>query len=160
MYKGLMDCLVKSVKTDGVQSIYAGYVIANFGIFVYRGVQFGLYDIEKKMILNKVDIQNPFALRIARTACAFTAATASGLCSYPIDTVRRRLFLDVGKAKKKYKGTIDCFFRIAKQEGVGGLWKGAVSNIARGFGATLVLVIYDDFKSFAYKFVDQKWGKH
>jgi hypothetical protein len=21
-------------------------------------------------------------------------------------------------------------------------------------------VIYDDFKSFAYKFVDQKWGKH
>jgi len=82
---------------------------------------------------------------------AFSAATFSGLCSYPIDTVRRRLFMDVGKKEKTYKGTFDCFFKIAKTEGVTGLWKGALSNIARGFGATLVLVIYDDAKAFAYR---------
>jgi len=40
---------------------------------------------------------------------AFTAATVSGLCSYPIDTIRRRLFVDVGKKKKMYNGTLDCF---------------------------------------------------
>jgi solute carrier family 25 (adenine nucleotide translocator) protein 4/5/6/31 len=76
-------------------------VIANFGIFVYRGVQFGCYDIEKKMILNRMEIDNPILLRVVKTAMAFSAATFSGLCSYPIDTVRRRLFLDVGKAKNK-----------------------------------------------------------
>ena len=42
----------------------------------------------------------------------FTAATLSGLCSYPIDTVRRRLFMDVGKKVKKYKGTMDTFTKI------------------------------------------------
>jgi len=38
LYKGLFDCLIKSIKADGIKSIYAGYIIANFGIFVYRGV--------------------------------------------------------------------------------------------------------------------------
>lgn len=87
---------------------------------------------------------------------AFTAATVSGLCSYPIDTIRRRLFVDVGKKKKMYNGTLDCFQKIARTEGVAGLWAGALSNVARGFGATLVLVIYDDFKAWATK----AFGKH
>lgn len=156
MYKGLVDCLVKSVKTDGLKSIYAGYVIANLGIFVYRGVQFGCYDIEKKMIFSRYDVTNPIGLRVLKTAMAFSAATVSGLCSYPIDTVRRRLFMDVGKKEKTYKGTMDCFRKIVAQEGLKGLWKGALSNIARGFGATLVLVIYDDAKAFAYS----KYGGH
>lgn len=90
-------------------------------------------------------------LRILRTALAFNAATLSGLCSYPIDTVRRRLFMDVGAKVKAYNGTIDCFMKIAKNEGLPGLWKGAASNIARGFGATLVLVIYDDAKAWAMR---------
>ena len=103
------------------------------------------------MILEPLDVQNPIALRFLRIALAFNAATLSGLCSYPIDTVRRRLFMDVGKKKKdkKYKGTIDCAVRVAKEEGVAGLWKGALSNVFRGMGATLVLVIYDDAKAWA-----------
>ena len=38
MYNGLVDCLIKSTKSDGITSVYAGYVISNVGIFVYRGV--------------------------------------------------------------------------------------------------------------------------
>ena len=55
-----------------------------------------------------------------------------------------------------YNGTLDCFQKIARTEGVAGLWAGALSNVARGFGATLVLVIYDDFKAWATK----AFGKH
>jgi len=90
-------------------------------------------------------------LRVARVALAFNAATISGLCSYPIDTIRRRLFMDVGAKVKTYNGTIDCGMKIIKTEGVAGLWKGAASNIARGLGATLVLVIYDDAKEWAVR---------
>ena len=90
-------------------------------------------------------------MRVARTALAFNAATISGLISYPIDTIRRRMFMDVGKKVPKYNGTFDCARKICAEEGVPALWKGALSNVARGFGATLVLVIYDDFKAWAYK---------
>lgn len=59
-------------------------------------------------------LENPIALRMGRLTLAFSAATVSGLCSYPIDTVRRRLFMDVGKKKKAYNGTVDCFMKIVK----------------------------------------------
>lgn len=51
MYNGLVDCVMKSIKSEGITGVYKGYVIANIGIFVYRGVQFGIYDIEKQYIL-------------------------------------------------------------------------------------------------------------
>ena len=38
MYSGIVDCFVKSVKSDGFTSVYKGYAIANVGIFTYRGV--------------------------------------------------------------------------------------------------------------------------
>jgi solute carrier family 25 (adenine nucleotide translocator) protein 4/5/6/31 len=59
--------------------------------------------------------------------------------------------MDVGKKKKKYNGTLDCLVKVTKNEGVTGLWKGALSNVFRGMGATLVLVIYDDAKAWAEK---------
>jgi len=38
MYSGIMDCFKKSIKADGLTSIYKGYCIANVGIFTYRGL--------------------------------------------------------------------------------------------------------------------------
>jgi len=54
--------------------------------------------------------------------------------------------MDVGKAKKEFNGTADCFNKILKNEGTAGLFRGAGANVARSLGATLVLVIYDDAK--------------
>lgn len=62
--------------------------------------------------MSKVNIQNPIGKRVFKTALAFNAATLSGLCSYPIDTIRRRLFMDVGKKVKQYNGTLDCARKI------------------------------------------------
>ena len=46
----------------------------------------------------------------------------------------------------KYKGTFDCFGKILKEEGLGGFFKGNLSNIWRSVGSSLVLVLYDIFK--------------
>jgi len=45
-----------------------------------------------------------------------------------------------------YKGTIDCWRKIAAQEGSGAFFKGAFSNVLRGTGGALVLVMYDEIK--------------
>jgi len=37
-YDGILDCFKKSIASDGVKSLYKGYVIANCGIFTYRGL--------------------------------------------------------------------------------------------------------------------------
>ena len=48
--------------------------------------------------------------------------------------------------KKHYNGTIDAWGKIYREEGGKAFFKGAWSNVLRGAGGALVLVIYDEFK--------------
>jgi len=61
------------------------------GIIVYRGAYFGFYDTAKGVLFK--DEKN--ANIIAKWAVAQTVTAAAGICSYPFDTVRRRLMMQV-----------------------------------------------------------------
>lgn len=45
-----------------------------------------------------------------------------------------------------YSGTIDCWKKIARDEGGKAFFKGALSNVLRGMGGAFVLVLYDELK--------------
>lgn len=49
-----------------------------------------------------------------------------------------------------YKGTIDCWRKIAKDEGTKAFFKGAWSNVLRGMGGAFVLVLYDEIKKYVW----------
>lgn len=61
------------------------------GIIVYRGAYFGLYDTAKGVVFQ--DEKN--ANIIAKWAVAQTVTALAGIASYPFDTVRRRLMMQV-----------------------------------------------------------------
>merc|ERR1739845_43933 len=83
----------------------------------------------------------------------FVAAQVAGICArpfnYPFDTVRRRLQMESEKPmdQRIYKGTVDCGVKILRDEGFSGMYKGALANIFRGVGASLVLVLYGEIKN-------------
>lgn len=70
--------------------------------------------------------------------------------AYPLDTIRRRLMMESGKAleDRKYKGTIDCGQKILAQEKITGFFKGNLSNFWRSIGSSLVLVLYDELQKY------------
>ena len=144
-FSGLFDVIIKSVKADGPQALYNGFAISIAGIFVYRGCYFGFYDIANANIIDHLNLGDGLMLRLAKFGVANCVTMCSGICSYPIDTVRRRMQMDVGKKKRVYKNSIHCFKKILRKEGLDGMFKGCLSNIFRGIGASLVLVLYDDF---------------
>ncbi len=78
--------------------------------------------------------------------------TVAGIMSYPFDTVRRRMMMQSGRkgADIMYTGTIDCWKKIAAQEGGKAFFKGAFSNVLRGTGGAFVLVLYDEIKAFLF----------
>ena len=55
--------------------------------------------------------------------CVSVVTIGAEIVSYPIDTIRRRMMMNVGEAVK-YKGSIDCTVQIIKHEGVMSLMKG------------------------------------
>ncbi len=61
---------------------------------MYRGAYFGLYDTAKGVVFKDEKKANI----IAKWAVAQTVTAAAGICSYPFDTVRRRLMMQVSSA--------------------------------------------------------------
>ena len=62
----------------------------------------------------------------------YGVTVASGLITYPVDTVRRRMMMTSSEAIK-YKGAIDCMFQAIRNEGIIGLYRAACFNILAGF---------------------------
>jgi len=138
-FNGLIDVYTKTLKSDGIQGLYRGFVISAVGIFVYRGLYFGLYDSLKPILLGEdANVFVSFLLGWAVTV-------ASGLCSYPIDTIRRRMMMTSGGGVK-YKGSMDCAVQILKNEGFMSMMRGAGANILRGVAGAGVLAGFDSFK--------------
>jgi len=138
-FNGLFDVYKKTMATDGVSGLYRGFVISCVGIIVYRGCYFGFYDTLKPMLLGEdAGVLTSFLLGYAVTVSA-------GLCSYPIDTVRRRMMMTSGEAVK-YSGSIDCTVQVLKNEGILSFYKGAGANILRGMAGAGVLAGFDKFK--------------
>jgi len=136
-FKGLFDCIAKSYKADGIiRGLYPGFISSVQGIIIYRAIYFGAYDTAKEMVENP-NFGTKFA--IAQSVAAVSVSIA-----YPFDTVRRRLMMMSGEGEKMYKGTADCWKKIAKDEGMAAFYKGNFTNVVRSIGCALVLVLYDE----------------
>lgn len=142
-FSGLLDCLKKIFKTDGLLGLYRGFLVSVQGIIIYRAAYFGFYDTARGMLPNPKT--TPIIINFA---IAQAVTTVSGIISYPFDTVRRRMMMQSGldKSEMLYRNTAHCWATIARTEGPSAFFKGAFSNILRGTGGALVLVFYDELK--------------
>jgi solute carrier family 25 (adenine nucleotide translocator) protein 4/5/6/31 len=145
-FKGITDCIVSTVKAQGLTGLYTGWSVTVAGAFVYRAGQLGCF--------KQIQDMNPYAddKGIKGVASSFVAVTAARTVvmpfNYPFDTVRRRMMLQSEKpvAERMYRGSFDCAKQIVGKEGVGGMYKGMIPELFRGVGGSLVIVAYDRIK--------------
>lgn len=142
-FKGLGHCLTSIYKSDGLTGLYRGFSVSVQGIIIYRAAYFGFYDTAKGMLPDNLRGNIIISWMVAQTV-----TTCSGIISYPFDTVRRRMMMQSGRKDVLYKNTLDCWRKIAQTEGGSAFFKGAFSNVLRGTGGALVLVLYDEIKKF------------
>lgn len=143
-FNGLVDCLQKVYQKDGAIGLYRGFGVSVAGIIVYRAAFFGGFDTAKQMLLS--DPKNPGIFE--SWVIAQLVTTVAGIISYPFDTVRRRMMMQSGTGEKRYKNTIDCWAKIAKNDGPKAFFNGALSNVIRGSGGAIVLVMYDQIQKY------------
>ena len=107
-FNGILDVYKKTFASDGIQGLYRGFAISCVGIFIYRGLYFGMYDSLKGILPSK--LANNFAISFF---LGWGVTIMAGLASYPIDTIRRRMMMTSGQAVK-YNGSIHCGSVIIK----------------------------------------------
>ncbi|CAH1100951.1 unnamed protein product [Psylliodes chrysocephalus] len=142
-FTGIIDCMVKTLKADGVPGLYRGFITSVQGIIIYRSAYFGLYDTAKYTLTDPDNVSFFVAFLIATST-----TTTAALLAYPFDTVRRRMMMQSGLTDKEiiYKSTLECWRHIIKNEGYLGFYKGGFSNSIAGVGSALVLVSFDKAK--------------
>ena len=140
-YKGLTDVFRKIYRVEGTKGLFVGFIPSFWYFFVYRGFYFGLFASGKKYLPKlKKNIISKFFLASSVTIIA-------GLIAFPLDIIRKRLIMQSGKCDQtiQYNNMRGCVRSIINKEGFKGFYKGALINVYRSYGASLVLIFYDQF---------------
>jgi len=127
-FKGIIDCMISTIRYEGPRAIYKGYVPSLLGIAPYTGAQFLAYDVLTKKM---ADANGQISIFTKFLAGGISGCFAQSI-SYPMDTVRRRLQVQgvvVGDAI--YQGTWDCMKKIFVAEGLSGFYRGLLLNALR-----------------------------
>ncbi|XP_003229598.1 putative mitochondrial transporter UCP3 [Anolis carolinensis] len=129
-YKGVFGTITTMVKMEGPRSLYNGLVAGLQRQMSFASIRIGLYDSVKQFYTPK---GSDNASILTRLLAGCTTGAMAVTCAQPTDVVKVRFQAHIGLAggPKKYNGTVDAYRTIAREEGVRGLWKGTLPNIAR-----------------------------
>jgi len=146
-FNGITDCIMKTVRNQGITGLYRGWSITVAGAFVYRAGQLGTF--AQIMAMNPYKEDKGMTGMVAAFVAAQVARNAVMPFNYPFDTVRRRVMLESEKppAERIYKGSLDCAKQVLQKEGLKGMYKGMIPELARGVGGSMVIVAYDRIKA-------------
>jgi solute carrier family 25 (adenine nucleotide translocator) protein 4/5/6/31 len=145
-FKGIADCILTTVRNQGITGLYTGWTVTCMGAFVYRAGQLGCF--KQIQDLNPYQKDKGTLGAVSSFVAVTIARTVVMPFNYPFDTVRRRMMLQSEKpiAERVYKGSIDCFSQVLRKEGLKGMYKGMIPELFRGVGGSLVIVAYDRIK--------------
>ncbi|CAG08976.1 unnamed protein product, partial [Tetraodon nigroviridis] len=151
-YRGVLGTIVTMVKTEGPRSLYNGLVAGLHRQMSFASVRIGLYDTMKQFYTGGSE---NVGVGIRLLAGCTTGAMAVAFAQ-PTDVVKVRFQAQVclpnSSVTKRYNGTMDAYKTIARVEGVRGLWKGCLPNIARNAIVNCCeLVTYDMIKELILK---------
>lgn len=143
-YKGIFDVFKRIYTKEGIRGFYIGFFPSFWYFFVYRGFYFGLFATGKKFFPK---LKKNFFTKLF---LASSVTVFAGLLAFPMDIIRKRLIMQSGKCEQtlQYNNMIDCVKTIIQKEGFKGFYKGALINIYRSYGSSLVLIFYDYFVHF------------
>ncbi|XP_075054616.1 dicarboxylate carrier UCP2-like [Mixophyes fleayi] len=143
-YKGVFGTISTMVKTEGPKSLYNGLVAGLQRQMSFASVRIGLYDSVKQFYTKGSEHVGIGSRLLA--GCT-TGAMAVAIAQ-PTDVVKVRFQAQVNvSSSRRYKGTMDAYKTIAREEGMRGLWKGTAPNITRNAIVNCTeLVTYDLIK--------------
>ncbi|XP_078514690.1 dicarboxylate carrier SLC25A8 [Lissotriton helveticus] len=149
-YRGVFGTISTMVKTEGPKSLYSGLVAGLQRQMSFASVRIGLYDSVKQFYTKGSEHVGIGSRLLA--GCT-TGAMAVAIAQ-PTDVVKVRFQAqaNVTSASRRYKGTMEAYKTIAREEGMKGLWKGTAPNITRNAIVNCTeLVTYDLIKDLLLK---------
>jgi len=145
---GVLRTLANIVKYEGVTALYSGIVPGLQRQMAFSAIRIGAYETVRESYREMTGARDGLQMLGVRIAAGVTTGTLAILVAQPTDVVKVRM--QAAGKNNKYKGVVDAYLSIARQEGFkSGLYRGTMPNIARNciinVGET---VVYDAAKEY------------
>jgi solute carrier family 25 phosphate transporter 23/24/25/41 len=145
-YSGIMHCLNRTVRREGLRSLYRGLGASLLGIAPYAGIDLALF-----MTMRDKWIQNhPAAVNgpgpLVLLAMGAISSTCGATFAYPLQLIRTRLQAQGMNAHMpvQYEGVLDCARKTVQRDGLRGLYRGLGPNLLKTLPAiSISYVVYE-----------------
>lgn len=144
-YRGLVDCLHKTYKSEGFRGLYKGFVPGIFGVS-HGALQFMAYEELKKVYNSYRQRSQNTKLGTTEYLCfAAISKIFAASITYPYQVVRSRL----QDQHRSYNGAVDVITQTYRNEGTRGFYKGLVPGVLKVTPACCItFVVYEHMITF------------
>ncbi|KRT80539.1 mitochondrial carrier protein, partial [Oryctes borbonicus] len=140
-YRGMIDCIFKIIRHEGLNALYAGIWPAVLRQSTYGTIKFGTYYCLKQFLIKHHGSET---IQI-NVLCAVIAGSVSSAIANPTDVLKVRMQVDGSSGNVSL---FACFKNVYMQEGISGLWRGVSPTAQRAaLIAAVELPVYDFCKS-------------
>ncbi|KAI3425552.1 PsbP domain-containing protein, partial [Psidium guajava] len=127
-YKGIGDCFKRTMKDEGVVSLWRGNTANVIRYFPTQALNFAFKDYFKRLFNFKKDRDGYWKWFAGNLASGGAAGASSLLFVYSLDYARTRLANDAKAAKKggerQFNGLVDVYRKTLASDGIAGLYRG------------------------------------
>ncbi|KAI3403426.2 hypothetical protein KGF56_003710 [Candida oxycetoniae] len=153
---GFRDTLKMILRTEGIRGLYRGLVPITIGYLPTWTIYFTVYEETKdfypRYFSEHWGIYNP---SMNHFFAAITAGSASSIAVNPIWVVKTRLMVQtsgkpISAQDVKYKGTIDAFKKMYREEGIRVFYSGLVPSLFGLLHVGIHFPVYEKLKSWLH----------
>lgn len=147
-YTSVFNALYRITKEEGILTLWRGYRPTVVRAVVVNAAQLATYSQAKQSLLSTAYFKDDLL-------CHFVASMISGLAttiaSMPVDIAKTRIQnMKIVDGKPEYRGALDVFVRVIRQEGIFALWKGFTPYYFRlGPHTVLTFIFLEQFQRLA-----------
>jgi len=133
VYKGVGGTVISIARQEGPKALYNGIVPGLQRQMAFSAIRLGAYENVRNYLQKTTQIDSGAGLVLVRICAGITTGAMAIMCAQPTDVVKVRMQAEVKQIgqRSRYKGVVDAYVNIAKNEGLRGMYKGAMPNIAR-----------------------------
>jgi solute carrier family 25 carnitine/acylcarnitine transporter 20/29 len=138
-FKGPVDCLLQTLRNEGIKGIYKGATPPLAGWMVMDSVMLGSLSFYRRLLHDNVfsphrPLRSGETLHLPTYGHAIAGIMAGWTVSFvagPVEHIKARLQVQYAaeKSKRLYTGPIDCVRKIYKGHGIRGVYNGLFSTL-------------------------------
>lgn len=129
-FKGMLDCIFRTVRDEGVRSLWSGNGSSVLRHYPSVALNFSLKDLYRTMLTSGQLHEKPLSMAPSNFLAGSLAGCTTLIIIYPLDIAHTRLAADIGKREaRQFKGLFHFLKTIHQKEGLKGVYRGLPASL-------------------------------